>query len=239
MKNTTAAARTGIASVLAFGLALALALTGCAADQGPTDKVEQSATSPVEVTAAPSQAGSPEPPSAPQPGGGQTLDSYLKENNIDKTAVHRGDPGPVIDLPTPEGWTRVGESADAPYAGLVQSKPVNPSDPPRIKAALFKLTGHADPARILQLAPADLQNIPGFRLMGDFYDGTLAGFKSKQAGGGYTKDGNTRLIAQKTVVIPGGDALFVLQLTADGLESDIGPMMQATSDIDKETKITP
>ena len=47
------------------------------------------------------------------------------------------------------------------------------------------------------------------------------------------------MIAQKTVVIPGDGAVFVLQLTADGLESDMGPLMDATSAIDKETKITP
>ena len=67
----------------------------------------------------------------------------------------------------------------------------------------------------------------------------LGGFKAAQAGGSYTKDGNSRLVAQKTVVIPADGGVFVLQLTADGLESDMGPLMDATSAIDKETKITP
>jgi Probable lipoprotein LpqN len=228
MPDLTAAARTGLAAA-----ALGLAMSACGAGAPSADNASESAT--------PSAAATPPPAttSPPQAGNGQTLDSYLHENNITKTPVHPGDPGPVVDLPAPEGWKRAAVSADAPFGGLVQSQPVNPSDPPRINAALFRLTGNADPVRVLQLAPADLQSIPGFQLMGDYYDGTIAGFKSKQAGGSYSKDGNSRLIAQKTVAIPAQNALFVLQLTADGLESDIGPMMAATSAIDKELKITP
>jgi len=39
-------------------------------------------------------------------------------------------------------------------------------------------------------------------------------------------------------VIPGQDAVYVLQLNADGLESDQGPLMDATNIIDDQTKIT-
>ena len=53
------------------------------------------------------------------------------------------------------------------------------------------------------------------------------------------KDGAKRAIAQKTVVIPGQDGLYVLQLNADGLEDQIGALMDATSAIDEQTTITP
>jgi hypothetical protein len=40
-------------------------------------------------------------------------------------------------------------------------------------------------------------------------------------------------------VIPGQDGVFVLQLNADGLEDQMGPLMDATSEIDEKTTITP
>jgi hypothetical protein len=46
-------------------------------------------------------------------------------------------------------------------------------------------------------------------------------------------------VAQKTVVIPGSDGLFVLQLNADGTEDQMGVLMDATNIIDEQTTITP
>ena len=40
-------------------------------------------------------------------------------------------------------------------------------------------------------------------------------------------------------MIPGKDGLYVLQLNVDGLEDQIGAVMDATSAIDEQTKITP
>ena len=68
---------------------------------------------------------------------------------------------------------------------------------------------------------------------------TLGGFDATQIGGTYTKDGVKRAIAQKTVVIPGQDGLYVLQLNADGTEDQMGPLMDATNVIDEQTTITP
>jgi len=49
----------------------------------------------------------------------------------------------------------------------------------------------------------------------------------------------SRMVAQKTVVIPGQDGLFVLQLNADGTEDQAMPLMDATQTIDDQTTITP
>jgi hypothetical protein len=40
-------------------------------------------------------------------------------------------------------------------------------------------------------------------------------------------------------VIPGKDGLYVLQLNADGLEDQMGALMDATAAIDDQTTITP
>ncbi|HTQ20763.1 LpqN/LpqT family lipoprotein, partial [Mycobacterium sp.] len=43
---------------------------------------------------------------------------------------------------------------------------------------------------------------------------------------------------QKTVVIPSGDGVFVLQLNADASDTDQGPLMDAMKAIDEQTTIT-
>jgi hypothetical protein len=52
------------------------------------------------------------------------------------------------------------------------------------------------------------------------------------------QDGVTKLVAQKTVVIPGPDAVYVLQLNADSLEDQGMVLAPATMDIDEKTTIT-
>ena len=49
-----------------------------------------------------------------------------------------------------------------------------------------------------------------------------------QLGGTWTQDGQTKIVAQKTVVIPGSDGLYVLQLNADGLEDQADIIGAAT-----------
>ena len=54
------------------------------------------------------------------------------------------------------------------------------------------------------------------------------------------KDGTKRVIGRKTVVIPGQGGLYVLQMTADALADELGPIMEATTKvIDVQTTITP
>ena len=54
------------------------------------------------------------------------------------------------------------------------------------------------------------------------------------------QDGVTKIVAQKTVVIPGADGLYVLQLNADGLENQADIVGAATNvDRPEQTTITP
>ena len=96
------------------------------------------------------------------------------------------------------------------------------ADPPSIIALMSKLTGNVDAAKIMEYAPGELKNLPGFD-GGEGNTSTLGGFDAYQIGGSYAKEGVKRMIAQKTVVIPGQDGVFVLQLNADGLEDQMGP----------------
>ena len=115
----------------------------------------------------------------------------------------------------------------------------NPNDPPTITVLLSKLTGDVDPVKMLQSAPGELRNLPNFVAANEPMTDRLGGFDAVQLAGLYERNGTQRAIAQKTVVIPANDAVYVLQINADALKSDAIELMKATEVIDKESKITP
>jgi Probable lipoprotein LpqN len=211
--------------------ALGLTLVGCGSDN------KSGTTSSSTSTSASASATSSATSTAPGAQAHKTIADYISDNKITETPVQRGDPGsPTIELPMPTGWKPIEGEADTSYGGIVLAQPANPADPPTIRAQLSKLTGDVDQAKLLQYAPGDLQNLPG-------YDGsagnasTLGGFQAWQLSGSYTKNGTKRTAAQKTVVIPAQGAVFVLELDGDSLDSDQGVLMDATDVIDEQTTI--
>jgi Probable lipoprotein LpqN len=229
--------KAGVTAVAA--VALGLALAGCGSDT-KTAATTSSASTSSESSTTTSSTSSSAAPATPAAGKNETIASYIKENGITETPVKRGDPGtPTVDLPVPAGWADAGpKTPDYAWGAIVFTDPAMAADPPSIVALMSKLTGNVDPAEIMKYAPGELKNLPGFD-GGDGNTSTLGGFDAYQIGGSYVKDGTKRMIAQKTVVIPGQDGVFVLQLNADGLEDQMGPLMDATSEIDEKTTITP
>ena len=231
----TRALRAGVIAISA--IAIGIGLSGCGSDtksEPSTSKETSAASSTTTSKAAPTTA-------APAAGPSKTIVDYIKENGITETPVHRGDPGaPTIDLPFPPGWEDEGDrTPEWAYAAIVFTDPAITQDPPTIIALVSKLTGDVDPAKILEYAQGEIKNLPGYDGATEGSPSTLGGFDATQIGGTYTKDGVKRAIAQKTVVIPGQDALYVLQLNADGTEDQMGALMDATSVIDEQTTITP
>ncbi|OBF09565.1 LpqN/LpqT family lipoprotein [Mycobacterium sp. 852002-10029_SCH5224772] len=217
-----------------ISLALSLALAGCGNDHKSGDKTPTSTTTTSSQT---SSTTSSQTGGAPAAKAKYTVADYVKDNNISQTPVRHGDPGPSVDLPVPTGW-QPNQDSGTSWGSIVQSHPANPSDPPTISSLFSKLTGSVDPAKVLQYAPGEVQNLPGFQGGGDGSASTLGGFQAWQLGGTYEKGGKTRVIAQKTVVIPSQGAVYVLRLSADGLEGDQGPLIEAASVIDAQTTIT-
>jgi hypothetical protein len=109
---------------------------------------------------------------------------------------------------------------------------------PSIVALVSKLTGNVEPQKIIDLAPGELNNLPGLSAMNEGEVSTLGEYPAYQLGGTWTQDGETKIVAQKTVVIP-GDGLYVLQLNADGRENQGEIVGAATDVIDSQTTITP
>ena len=230
----TRSLRAGFIAVAA--IAVGIGLSGCGSDtkSEPTTSKETSATSETTTSKA-------APSTSAQAGANKTIVDYMKENGIVETPVHRGDAGsPTIDLPFPPGWEDAGNrTPEWAYAAILATDPAFAQDPPTIIALVSKLAGNVDPAKILEFAPGEIKNLPGYEGSQEGSPSTLGGFDATQIGGTYVKNGVKRAIAQKTVVIPGQDGLYVLQLNADGTEDQMGALMDATSVIDEQTTITP
>ena len=99
-------------------------------------------------------------------------------------------------------------------------------------------TGDIDPQKILELAPAQLNELPGFKATGEPERDTLSGFDAIDYVGTYELDGKTRAVGQQTIVIPGEDSLFVLQLNAEAPAGQEQVVIDAANLIGDQTKIT-
>lgn len=238
-----------IAGVAAMATTLGLILSGCGSDTKTTEGSAKTSAS-AESSGASTSESAPKttkPRVAPRDevtggsGPNETIASYIEANGIQETPVKRGDPGsPTIDLPFPEGWEDAG--ADTPewaYGAIVYTGPEAAEYTPSIVALVSKLTGNVDPQRIIDLAGGELQNLPDYEGWNEGAVSTLGEYPAFQLGGTWIQDGLTKIVAQKTVVIPGADGLYVLQLNADGTEDQADIVSSATDVIDSETTITP
>jgi serine/threonine protein kinase len=228
-----------VAAIVAIGVILVGGLAAVAvvhsSKQSNMSTSTSSSTS-TETTSAPS---TQRIPFAQAPGRNETIADYIKKNHIKEVAIRPGRPGaPAINLPVPQGWTRIPDDADARYGGLVFDTPSNPNDPPNIIAIVEKLTGKVDTNKLLAVAPGDVKNLPGYN-GGDGQKSTLNGYPAYQIAGSYAKNGATRMVAHKVVVIRSKDAIYLLQLRAEGPQADADALQAATGVIDEKTTITP
>jgi hypothetical protein len=222
-------------SIVVFGVALIgslIILAGVQSSESSNTSTSTSTSTSTATTSAP-------PAFAQASGPNETIGDYIKKNNIQETTITHGTPGaPKIDLPVPVGWTWIPEGADAPYGGIVFNTPTDPKDPPKIIAIVAKLTGYVDADKLLAVAPGEVKNLPGYN-GGDGRKSTLSGHPAYQIAGSYTKNGVTRMVAQKTVVIQSKDGVYVLQLKAEGPQADANALNDVTGVIDQQTTITP
>lgn len=234
-----------LTGVAALATTLGLILSGCGSDAKTTEGTPTASATSSESATEESEPETTKPKVAPRdedaPGPNETIASYIQANGIQETPVKRGDPGsPTIDLPFPEGWEDAGpDTPEWAYGAIVYTGPEAAEYTPSIVALVSKLTGNVDPQKIIELAPGELENLPGYEGWNEGAQSELGGFDAFQLGGTWEQDGLTKIVAQKTVVIPGGDGLYVLQLNADGLEDQADIVSAATDVIDSETVITP
>jgi serine/threonine protein kinase len=228
-----------VAAIVVIGVVLVGGLTFLAVVHSSKSSNTSTSTSTSTSMAATTATTAAPSTSAAASGPNETIADYIKKNHIRERTITHGTPGaPTIDLPVPEGWTRIPDDADARYGGLVFNTPSNPNDPPNIIAIVEKLEGNVDTDKLLAVTPGEVKNLPGYK-GGDGAKSTLSGYPAYQIGGSYTKNGATRMVAYKTVVIQSKDGIYVLQLRAEGPHADADALQGATEVIDQKTRITP
>jgi hypothetical protein len=236
---------TAIAATL---IAVTLSVVGCSKDDSSSSsKDTTSAASSTSKTT--SAAKSSKPKASPRttdtskPGANKTIADYIASNNIKETPIKQGDAGaPTIDLPVPDGWEVAGDNApDYAYGAIIYTGPEATDYVPSVIAILSKLEGDNVNAKdLLAVAAGELKNLPGYKEVVPGVDSTLSEFPAYEIAGLFTDEGESKVVAQKTVVITGADgSLYVLQLNADGLEGQADIVGTALEAIDKQTTITP
>ena len=69
---------------------------------------------------------------------------------------------------------------------------------------------------------------------------TLAGFPAYQIAGTYVDETGAELVsAQKTAIITGQDGYYILQINVDGSIDQFDLLVDATTQVDDQTVITP
>lgn len=210
-------------------LALSFGLVGCGSDDKSTSS-SSAASSGTESPTTTAEAAVPH----------KTIADYIAENKISQTSINRGDPGPNINVPTPDGWQPMqGALPTGTYGAIVYTKSAVPNNPPRILALLSRLTGDVDPAEILKYAPGELNNLPGYAGNTEGDPSKVSGYDAVQVGGTYLDKTKRGMIVQKTVVMPVNGTVYVLQLNAISDASEAPILNAATDIIGKQTTITP
>jgi hypothetical protein len=234
-----ASALTGVAAAVT---ALAVVLSGCGSDTKTATSSSSSTTksSSSKESTTSKKPKVPETTQAEAAGPNPTIADYIKKNNIQETGIKMGDPSaPAVNLPVPDGWEPLSpeEAPEYAYGAIVYTGAEFESDPPNIVALMSKLSGNVDPQQIIDLAPGELNNLPDYKPGNEGETSTLGDYPAYVLGGTYTRDGATRFIAQKTVVIPAADGLYVLQLNVDGPDAAGDVLGAATDKIDSDTTI--
>jgi hypothetical protein len=244
MKNIAALTIAGIAVVT-----IVPALTGCA----PT--TEKAYTGPP-VPPPTVWTGSPAPAHSAGHGGhgqagvsatgapteGATLHQYIVDNKIAEVPFKKDQPGtPKVEFPLPPGWNPAGDlTPDWAYGAIYYGDKVKPlEDSTFMYAIASKLTGDVDPQKILDLAPGQLNELPGFSpVEGPPTRDKFAGYDAVNYAGTYEWDGKKRSVGQETIVIPGKDGLYVLQLNGEAPGGQEKAVIDAAGVIRAQTKIT-
>lgn len=240
MKNITALATGALAVVAVSG-----ALTACT----PTTEKPYTGAAPATPTI---WTGSPAPAhegghgqaseaADAAPAQGATLNQYIVDNKIGEFPIKKGDAGtPIFEFPFPPDWRSAGDKTpDWAYGAIVYDKAPDPNDPPFMYAIASKLTGNVDASKILDLASGQLDELPDFKSVGGPPERTkFDGYDAVSYAGTYTWQGQSRAVGQETIVIPGKDALFVLQLNGEAPKGQEQAVLDAVDLIRAKTNIT-
>ncbi|NMO01313.1 hypothetical protein HH308_08800 [Gordonia sp. TBRC 11910] len=178
-------------------------------------------------------------PSSPAstPGTHYTIADYVRDTDIAEVAVKQGDStAPRIVLPELPGWVEATRQAPAgTYRALKYTPGIAATDySPNVVVFVSKLTGRViDPDKILAAAPGELHNLEGFAPIGKPGVEKLAGYQAYKIAGTYRLDGADTVVGQSTLILPGTNTAYLVQINITGAASQIDIVKAAARAIDK------
>lgn len=197
------------------------------------------------------------PPLTGTPGSYPTIATYLHEVNPNLVMTHRHDPGaPIITLPMPPNWSDAGPATRAfAYQTIVYHGPGAETYAPSVTALMSKLGPNVDPQKIIDYAPGELNNMPGFVAADHGEMRTIDGHQVYRLAGTWNApaipaspgaagapdvpavSAMDRLVAQYTVLIEDRTGLYVLQINVDAAVGQNAIFQQICDAIARDTKI--
>ncbi|MDI9897963.1 MULTISPECIES: LpqN/LpqT family lipoprotein [Nocardiaceae] len=238
--STTGVRGAACAAVVILGLTAA----GCSSSSdtatattsaAATTTTEAAATTTVKKLA---PATTTEAPAGPNP----TIADYIVDAGLTEIPVTRDDPtAPTINLAIPDGWVDAAEQTpEWAYGAIIYPEVAADERTPSMIAIVSKLEGDVDPQAIIDYAPGELMNLPQFTPSGEGAVSTLSGFPAYQIAGTYVDDTGAEVVsAQKTAIITGQDGYYILQINVDGSVDQFDLLVDATTQVDDQTTITP
>lgn len=238
----------GAAAVVAAVVGGGYAVFGGDDAEGPVQPPETSTST---TSTTPSLKLNAPPPLTGVPGSYPTIATYLHEVSPNVAMTHRHDPGaPIITLPMPPNWSDAGAATRSfAYQTIIYRGPGAENYAPSVTALMSKLGPDVDPQKIIDFAPGELNNMPGFvasdpggmRTIDGHQAFRLAGTWDAPAAAGTPElpgvPAMQRLIAQYTVLIKDRAGLYVLQINVDAAAGQNAAFQQICDAIDRDTKI--
>jgi hypothetical protein len=154
----------------------------------------------------------------------RTIAGYMLLHGIKvMPPLHKGDPGaPTIDSPLLFGWDPVAPDIEAKYAyneiAYTAAGAGEASAAASITTILAHLVGVVDPKNIIDFAPGELEEWPGFKLA-ETKPCIVQSYPGYLIAGTWDNNGQTQFVGQLTVVIPASDGAYLLQFELNCLES--------------------
>lgn len=227
-----------LTGVAAAATALAVVLSGCGSDTKTATESSSSTEKSTSKTSEKKTSESKTPTSEAAPAG-LTVADYLNQNGGAEQVEPGQEGAPNVVLPFPEGWEEIPSDnlIDGSYGGIQYVGPEAADVQPKIFASLQRVSPEVDPALVLEYAPNELLGLPEYEEVVPGTPSELGGFDAVKVAGTYSESGRPTLLAQKTVVIPGPDTLYVLQLNGASAPDQQPILGAALDEIDLSTTI--
>jgi hypothetical protein len=103
---------------------------------------------------------------------------------------------------------------------------------------MSRINGDFEAQQFIELSPSELYNLNGYVPVYDNGAASMDGFATYELGGTFMKDGRHEFIAQKTIVVPSRDGLYVIQINSMGPDSIRDALIDDFTLINTQSRIT-